>query len=480
MLEKLQEMFAKRNTKTFLTKEEIAEMLKISPEAYEEFEKAYRNNVLISGVSDNFFEVNAKQAAESKAGVSTDNNEFLDDIMSRIIKELNVVTDKYIYDGKTGHYEYGIREMYHPVSKAEILKLPESERPQLTGSMMQVTVDRHSSDTLLLNYKGYLEAKTEKEKETLYHLLRQGLDILDFDEIMYEMIGSNPNSIGHWFPQLVEGLGDNTFFKIPKTTIIKVPAPVLQLTRIGYENLTRTTLDIVDKYCYEAFNLDTESEYFIKTGTYSSKFDFRNAYVHGAKEVRELGEYLLFIHYQANQMASPLTRPCIYGVSTTNEWVVREFIHDKENNPCIYKGLPLHTEYRVFVDFDDDEVLAVAPYWEPKTMLKRFKRNEGNPMGDSMDDVHDYAIYESHKELLMERYEKNKDVVCKALETVIRDIDSHGQWSIDIMQNGDEFYIIDMALAKDSAFVEYIPADRLKQVENWLPSLEGVLKNEKH
>ncbi|MBR0283080.1 MAG: RICIN domain-containing protein, partial [Oscillibacter sp.] len=30
---------------------------------------------------------------------------------------------------------------------------------------------------------------------------------------------------------------------------------------------------------------------------------------------------------------------------------------DKENNPCIYKGMPLHTEYRVFVDFDTDEVL---------------------------------------------------------------------------------------------------------------------------
>ena len=26
----------------------------------------------------------------------------------------------------------------------------------------------------------------------------------------------------------------------------------------------------------------------------------------------------------------PLTFPCIYGVSTTNEWVVREFIKDKE------------------------------------------------------------------------------------------------------------------------------------------------------
>ena len=42
-----------------------------------------------------------------------------------------------------------------------------------------------------------------------------------------------------------------------------------------------------------------DKEYFIKTGTYSSKFDFRNARVSGPKEVRELGEYLLFIHFHA-------------------------------------------------------------------------------------------------------------------------------------------------------------------------------------
>ena len=59
-------------------------------------------------------------------------------------------------------------------------------------------------------------------------------------------------------------------------------------------------------------------------------------------------------------MAGPLSFPCIYGVSTTNEWVVREFIPDKEGNPCIYHGLPLHTEYRVFVDC----VAALVPQVE--------------------------------------------------------------------------------------------------------------------
>lgn len=70
-------------------------------------------------------------------------------------------------------------------------------------------------------------------------------------------------------------------------------------------------------------------------------------------------------------MASPLSQPSIYGVSTTNEWVVREFIPDKEGNPCIYKGLPLHTEYRVFVDCDTDEVLGTRNGQLPHALLSQ-------------------------------------------------------------------------------------------------------------
>lgn len=470
MFDMLKNVFSMGKAKCALTKDEIAEMLKISPEAYGAFEKAYNSNVLYTGTSDNFFEINAKQAAEEKSGIIPDIHSNLDDMIKRIVGGLVSKTDKYIYDGHTGRFEIHEEKILdNPVTNAEILSLPEKIRPQLTESLMKIDVDKHSSDMLLMNYKQYLTAKDEKTARQWYHMFRQGLDILDYDGLMYEMIGTNPNSIGHWFPQLVEASKYQDFFKIPKTTIIRVPMSVLQLTRLGYENLTRTTLDIVDNYCYEVFGLDQDKEYFIKTGTYSSKFDFRNAYVHEAKEVRELGEYLLFIHYQANQMASPLTNPCIYGVSTTNEWVVREFIPDKENNPCIYKGLPLHTEYRVFIDFDEDKILGIAPYWKSDVMEQRFGHEED---ADSPHNIHDYIIYKSHEETLMKRYEENKDTVCRELEKMIPEIDLTGQWSLDIMQNGNDFWIIDMALAKDSALSDCIPKGLLKPVEeNWLPDL---------
>ena len=48
---------------TSLTPEEIAALLQITPEALKEFEAAYRMEALDT-VSDNFFEVNARQAKD--------------------------------------------------------------------------------------------------------------------------------------------------------------------------------------------------------------------------------------------------------------------------------------------------------------------------------------------------------------------------------------------------------------------------------
>lgn len=246
---------------------------------------------------------------------------------------------------------------------------------------------------------------------------------------------------------------------------------MLQLTRCEYTELTRTTLDIVDEFCRQAFELDETQDYFIKTGVYSSKYDFRNARVNDPKEVREIGEYLLFIHYQALQMASPLSHPCIYGVSTTDEWVVREFIKDKEGNPSIYKGLPLHTEYRIFVDFDTKEVIGMSPYWEPETMKQRFGHEED---AHEPHQIHDYTIYAMHEPILMKRYEENKNRVKEFVKNLISNTENfNGQWAIDIMQNGDEFWIIDMAVAENSAFYDCVPKSlRKKLPENWLPVLK--------
>lgn len=453
--------------KNDLSREEIAQILQTVPGALEEFEKAYAENSLAD--TGNLFEESRKSAKKDiPYDIQGIDKDKLSNLINRIVAELLSETRVLSYTNhRTDVYDFSHMEMPEPVSKEEIYSLPQNLRPQLTGNLVQRDIKEPAYIALLSMYQKYKEGETAKERELSYHMFRQGLDILDLDPITYNILGMNPNSMGHWFPALVDAVEGQDFFKIPATKILKVPLPILQLTRLEYASLTKTTMHIVDNYCMKAFRLDPFQQYFVKTGTYSSKFNFRNAYVHGEKEVRELGEYLLFIQNQACIAAGPLTQPSIYGMSTTNEWVVREYIPDPEGNPCIYQGLPLRTEYRLFVDFDTDEVLGIAPYWDPDVMKERFG-HRGD--ADSPHNIHDYEIFLMHEKVLMSRYKKSRNTVVEHMKKMLPQINLEGQWSVDIMQNGEDFYIIDMALAVNSALKECIPKGRLRPVqENWLP-----------
>lgn len=449
---------------------QAAEILKTNPELLQQFEAAYSASNISGEMSDNLFDINAKQMAAliDKDTVITEDVEAM---INQIVADLVAETPIWRYDGKkVDHIHLGLPEgETKEITVQDISRLPENVRPQLTANLMKRDIGQPSYLELLEVYHNYQTCRNSHNKERWYHMFRQGLDILDLDAITYEMIGTNKNSMGYWLPRIVDAVDAQGYFKIPKTTIIKVPLTMLQLTRCEYMGLTPTTFAIVDRFCQEVFDLHEDEEYFIKTGTYSSKYDFRNAHVKGPKEVRELGEYLLFIHFQALQMASPLSQPTIYGVSTTNEWVVREFIQDKENNPCIYNGMPLHTEYRVFVDFDTKEVLGANPYWDPKVMKERFSKGAD---ADSSKMKHDYVVYSMHEKTLMSRYSENVKKVIDKIERLLPNIDMSGQWSIDIMQNGDDFYLIDMAAAANSALNHCVPTKKLRALpENWIPEI---------
>ncbi len=448
-----------------LSEEEVIQMLKTSPEKFHEFENFYKSEILtIQEEADNLFDVNAKHASALSKG---DIDISVEDVINRIVSELLNETKKIVYDEKSIEYKSFSCDVKEPVTAEEINQIPVNLRPELTGRLMKVDMKDDSYKELLWYLKEMEKEKDQKRQQLLYNHFRQGLDILDIDFITSEIIGMNLNSMSHWFPQLVDANIGKDFFKIPKTTIAKLPVPLLQLTRLDYMSLTPTTKEIVNRWAFKTFGLIPEGDYFVKTGTYSSKFDFRNCRVFEEAEINELGEYLLFIHFAALQMASPLNKPIIYGVSTTNEWVVREFIKDKEDNPTIYKGLPLHTEYRVFVDCDEKKVLGMIPYWEPELMKKRFAEHRDGH------DVHDEIVFHAYEEKLMSRYNENKNVVLQHIEELIPDLNLSGQWSIDIMQNGDDFWLIDMALAEYSAgYSKAVSIEEMRPThENWIPKI---------
>ena len=287
--------------------------------------------------------------------------------------------------------------------------------------------------------------------------------------MLYRLLHLDPNAMSNWLLPIKEVVDKTGFFKIPKTRIIKVPLTLLQSTRVyEFQDLNPLSLEIINRYAQKVFNLDLEKDYFIKTGTFSSKFEFRNAKVTKGQEVSELGSDLWFI-----QFASPLNNQVVYGVSSNNEWVVREFIDDVENNPTIYNGLPLHTEYRVFVDFDTEEIIGISPYWEPSVMKEHFLA-----LG-SLNDIqkqHDYINYINHEETLMKRYEENKNSVISEVSKLLKDCKLKGQWSIDIMQNGSDFWLIDMARASESALSECVPKEKLKQAPLPFMISDGLLE----
>lgn len=460
ILNNLQSMFGKSQTnKKELTKEEIATLLQTSPETLAQFENAYWEAQQELDISnDNFFQTNSRIMSKKLKGEFKDISE-LDILIETIVEELLV--------------EAGLldKQLLLPINRSVLESFPKKLRPQLSGKYMQRDLgEQETYSVVLYYYQEYIKETDPSKKFSHYMRFLQGLDLLDLDTITYEILGMNINSIEHWFPKLEKAILKQDFFKVPITKFVKVPLTILQLTRLDYLSLTPTTLKIVDEFCMRAFDLDTSKDYFIKTGTYSSKFDFRNAKVSGSEEVKEIGQYLLFIHHQALQMASMLNNVSIPGVSTTNTWCVREFIPDVENNPCIYKGMPLHTEYRFFVDLDTKDVLGVSPYWREDVMKANL--SEGKRASDP-DKIHDYIIYTAHEPVLYQRYKDNVGRLQEEISKLLTNIELKGQWSIDVMQNGSDFYIIDMALANQSALNDVVSSELLKEQQiDWIPRLD--------
>lgn len=466
-----------------LGESDLAKLLKENPAALAAFNEQYEKGVL-GRVSDNFFEQNSRQAAERSKIIDVTDAEpteppgsatelHPEDIIDRATAELVADTPVWAFDGnidlpKIRSFQWKpLPPGTPPVTMEELQATPKELRPMVTGTTSTFDMAPDAAPILESLEKAVKLAGT-KEGADAYARFRQGLDLMDLSVEMYDLLGQNINSMEHWLPQLVDACTGTKFFKIPATTIVQVPYPLLQLTRTAYESINPATMAVVDGWAQRVFGLTPGQRYFIKTGTYSSKFDFRNAIVTDPKEVMEIGQYLLYIHGQANQMCGPLVRPRpVLGASTTNTWVVREFIPDSENNPTIYKGLPLRTEYRAFIDCDAKLVLGIHPYWEPDGMKAHLaERGQKDPHY-----FHDFMVFQAHEETMMARYLENAQAVVDHIKEILPRLDLTGQWSLDIMQNGNDFWLIDMARAEQSTFYEQTvpPALRRPTPETWGP-----------
>ena len=127
------------------------------------------------------------------------------------------------------------------------------------------------------------------------------------------------------------------------------------------------------------------------------------------------------------------------GVS---EIVLREIIPwNNRKTACIYGGMPLRPELRVFYDFDSNEVLFSENYWD-----YRYVR-------PSLYDRTDAIVFEAvHDELelicLIYRDRVEEDVA-----VAMQGVELEGKWSVDVLiDDAGKLWLIDMALAERSAY----------------------------
>lgn len=280
-----------------------------------------------------------------------------------------------------------------------------------------------------------------KKAQNYLNLLSRMKSINGLTESVYAEFLYNKNTMSNWIDEIESAVSKQSFFKTPKTKVLTLPIELASYLRHQWEDVNQMSRDLFNEIIFSQFDLDENKSYFIKTGTFSSKFVFHNAH---CKEPLEMGDYFHVIHNFAQMV----------GAAHSNDLVVREFIEDVEGNPTIYGGMPLRTEFRAFVDFDKNIVEGVVPYWHP-IVMQRYLQKHATESGD-MNHMQDFLTYGKHIDKLESEFNEHQAEIGRQLESILPDIALKGRYSVDVMKNGEDFYIIDLALTEESALSEFI------------------------
>lgn len=277
-----------------------------------------------------------------------------------------------------------------------------------------------------------------KEKE-MKKIVNQLVDI-NIEELLQKEFKNNyylPENISYWYDK-IKSL-DNVFI-IPKTTIISLPYNIYKIV----------TKDIWDKNdekeiddFLSPFTSFPENCYFIKSGNFSGKFDFNNCCK--CTDMKNLKNNIRHIFYNSSLLGCPVVP----------EFAIREFIKTENNRPTIYNGLKLNTEFRVFYNFDKNEIVDIINYWDRNTMIHNLNNDYMKKDYDSFMSV----IDEIEKEFLQE---------APYLYTQCEENLNHnlpGYWTIDFMLIKEhKFALIDMALAQSSYYIDKVFSNNLENI----------------
>ena len=242
------------------------------------------------------------------------------------------------------------------------------------------------------------------------------------------------NQFRYWFPWAERvGLTDNRFY-IPETIII--PLTVDWFEWLGCDHYEDSEIRAFSDYLLNYMDragFNRNRDLFVKTGLFSDKFWFKHPYVPEG-DIQNIGNHALSCAYSAL---------CV-GCRMSADIVVREFVKTHYNRGTIYEGMKLNSEFRVFYDFDNNKVIGVVDYWDKDTMIKSLDREYSRK---------DYLSYMDNLESLESAYTALSPTLVAQVEEIFPKVPGlEGQWSVDFMWDGTKFVLIDMALAKNSAY----------------------------
>lgn len=248
------------------------------------------------------------------------------------------------------------------------------------------------------------------------------------DDSLYRSFDNDPNMLSKWYPK-IQKCGIPT----PKTRVLKVPENIF--TAFFLDNREKDRMEIYQWVTDAVQPALREQQFhgpfvFVKNGTYSNKY-FGSCISH--TDSFSLTQNIIDINYSA----------LMCGANGCTELVLREMIPYKPQvTPCIYHGLPLRSEFRVFYDFDQKKVLYSVNYWDYDYCSDAISR-----------DCTDKIVFDYMREYLEAAYKATHSEIEHLVGEHMANVNLKGQWSIDILldENG-KMWLIDMAVAQQSAY----------------------------
>jgi hypothetical protein len=237
---------------------------------------------------------------------------------------------------------------------------------------------------------------------------------------------SDRNNLSFWFPK-VKSCG----FLVPETVIVPVPDEVIRAFFMEEEGDRERVAAFVRGSVMPALE-GIQGLPFIKNGTYSDKFDFRNCCPPDREEETILRSIL--------QIEDGALCTDAGGCA---EVVLRERIPCPADTPTIYHGLPLQPEFRLFYDFDAHVPLYVVNYWDSAYCSAAIRRHEK-----------DAKAYGEHYPHILENYKMSRRRVVAEARKKLADVEGlEGIWSVDfLLDSACNLWLIDMAEGYRSAY----------------------------